>query len=126
MSKRYTFTKACYFESKPDVSLSEELKNKIATQFDSFNSEYDKLAKSYNLKNCIDFKYVRNRLVELNNSNLEFTKTPIQIKTDPIQDAIIDQAFLDKSYFMLGLTKNDLETYLFNKICVNLGWFVVF
>jgi hypothetical protein len=87
-------------------------------QFDLFNNEYDKLAKQYDLKNYISFDYMKNKLINLNNSNLEFTKTPIEIEIDPIHEA-----FLNKH--LLGLGRDELMTYLFNKTCVNLGWFIV-
>jgi hypothetical protein len=123
MSNKYTYTRAHHFRSKLDPSPGDKLNDKIMKQFDLFNNEYDKLAKQYDLKNYISFDYIKNKLIDLNNSNPEFTETPIEIEIDPIHDELIHHAFLNKD--LLGRGRDELMTYLFNKTCVNLGWFVV-
>ena len=123
MFNKYTYTRAHHFRSKLDLSPGDKLNGEIMKQFDLFNNEYDKLAKQYDLKNYISFDYMKNKLIDMNNSNQEFTKTPIEVEIDPIKDELLHQAFLNKN--VLGLGRDELMTYLFNKTCINLGWFVV-
>lgn len=126
----YAFTRAHYFKSKLyDLSnvLDDQLRSKLITQFDLFDEENKKISREYDLKNNISFEYIRNRLIDLNKSNPDFTKIPIQTESDPIQNEIIHQGLLNKSHFVLlglGICRNEITTYLFNKTCVNLGWFV--
>lgn len=56
-----------------------EIDANIISQLDLFYGEFDKLVELYQLKTGIDFYYVKNRLVQLNNANPEFTKTPLTI-----------------------------------------------
>lgn len=123
----YAFTKAHYFKSKLDDSpnmLDEQLRNKLIVQFDLYNEEFKKISIEYDLKNSINFKYIRDQLINLNKSNQDFTKTPIQIESDPIQDEIIHQSLLNKSFITLvglQISKSEITTCLFNRVCINLG-----
>ena len=128
----YPYTNEHYFKSKlDDLSnlsniLDDQLRSKIITQFDLFDGEFKKISIEYDLKNYINFKYIRDQLINLNKSNPNFTKTPIQIESDPIRDEIIHQSLLTKSHLILvefGIKKNEITTYIFNRTCINLGWF---
>ena len=110
-------------ELKQEPEPNPELDANITSQLDLFYSEFDKLVELYQLKTGIDINYVKKRLVQLNNANPEFTKTPLPINTDKHTDYIIDRGLLDKGYVITLFSKNRIATYLFNKTCINLGWF---
>ncbi len=126
---KFTNTKINYFKSKLDESkdlLDNELETKIINQFELFINEYEKICAEYNLKNYISFSYIRDKLINLNKTNQEFTKISIKIETDLIQDELIHQSLLNKSIIILisiNINNKKITTFLFNKTCVSLGWF---
>jgi hypothetical protein len=125
MSSKYSYTRAHHFKSKLDETnetneLNEEKRHKILTQYELFNNEYKNISKEYNLKNCIDFQYIKYTLINLNRNNPEFTKTPIEIEANIFQDDIIHQCLMEK----IPCPKKEITEFLFNKVCINLGWFV--
>lgn len=131
----YAFTRAHYFNSKLDDlpnssdTQNDNLRNKLLTQFKLFDGEYTKISQEYNLKNRIDFSYVKKQLIYLNKHNPNFTKSdPIQFRSDPIRDEIIHESLLNGSILTLAALKigeDELNTYLFAKTCIRLGWFIL-
>lgn len=69
----------------------------------------------------MDLRYVRNKLINLNKSNPDFTVIPIKIETNQIKDDAIYTCLLNKLICEAG--KYEIQAYLFNKTCVSLGWF---
>lgn len=128
-NSKFKFTKAHYFNQKLNESnnqLNNELKNKITNQFKLFMNEHKKINIEYDLKNDISFKYIQVQLTNLNNTYPNFTQEPIQIESDFIQDELIHQSLLEKSWLTLAtFSKEQITTFLFNKICIGLGWFVL-
>ena len=110
---KYAFTKSHYFINtlNENTSLDKDLYTKIITQCHLFNNMYMEIAKTYEIKNSLSLVYLRDRLIDLNKSNPDFTVIPIKIETNPDEEIIYN------------LNKYDLQTYLFNKTCLCLGWF---
>ena len=120
----FKYTKINHFKTNFDCKtneLNEEIRQKILTQYELFNNEYKNLSKEYKFKNYIDFHYIKCTLINLNRNNPEFTKTPIQIETNIFQDEIIHQCLMEK----LPCPKKETTEFLFNKVCINLGWFII-
>jgi hypothetical protein len=70
---------------------------------------YMEIAKTYEIKNSLLLVYLRDKLIDLNKSNPDFTVIPIKIETNPDEEIIY------------GVNKYYLHTYLFNKTCLCLG-----
>lgn len=130
----YAFTRAHYFNSKLDDlpnssdTPNDNLRNKLLAQFKLFDNEYTKISQEYNLKNRIDFSYVKKQLIYLNKHNPNFTESdPIQFRSDPIRDEIIHESLLNGSILTLAalkIGKDELNAYFFAKTCIRLGWFI--
>ena len=121
---KYAFTKSHYFQTRLnelDESLDKELHTKITKQYELFDSMYKKTVKIYEIKNNLDFRYIQNKLIELNKSNLDFTKIPIKIEVNQIKDDAIHMCLLNK--VICGAGKYEIQAYLFNKTCFDLEWF---
>jgi hypothetical protein len=120
---KYAFTTSEHFIKllNEHSLLDKELYIKILTQYKSFDSMYIKIAEIYKIKNKLDLRYVRNKLINLNKSNLDFIVIPIIIETNPIKDDAIYTCLLNK--LICGADKYEIQAYFFNKTCVSLGWF---
>jgi hypothetical protein len=95
---KYAFTTSNHFIKllNEHPLLDKELYIKILTQYESFDSMYIKIAEIYKIKNKLDLRYVRNKLINLNKSNLDFTVIPIKIETNPIKDDAIYTCLLNQ------------------------------
>ena len=124
ISCEYSFTKSHYFQkslNELDELLDKELHIKITKQYELFDSMYEKTIKIYGIKNKLDIRYIRDRLIKLNKSNLDFTKIPIKIEANQIKDDAIHKCLLTK--VMCAAGKYETQAYLFNKTCFDLEWF---
>lgn len=121
MNNKYAYTKAIHFKSKlkDDKTINKELEEKLVMLFKIFDKEFKKISLMYDFKNFISFGYVIKELKKLNEYP-EFTKTPMQIKTDFAQNELLHLALLNKTFIF---NKKEINDYLFNKTCENLGWF---
>jgi hypothetical protein len=123
MTLNFAYTCVHYFKSILDFPIDEinnETKNKILSQYELFDKEYKNISKIYNLKNCINFQYIKYTLISLNKNNPEFTITPIKIEIDEIQNELIHQSLLNKT---ICYAKSQITEVLFNKVCLNWKWF---
>jgi len=124
---KYAFTKSDYFIkllneiNETNEPLDKDLYIKILTQYELFDSMYIKIAEIYKIKNKLDLRYVRDKLIKLNKSNPNFTVIPIKFETNPIKDNAIHTCLLNK--LICGAGKYEIQAYFFNKTCVSLGWF---
>ena len=131
----YAFTRAHYFNSKLDDlpnssdTQNDNLRNKLLTQFKLFDGEYTKISQEYNLKNRIDFSYVKKQLIYLNKHNPNFTKSdPIQFRSDPIRDEIIHESLLNGSILILvelKISKDELNAYPIAKTYIIVSLFII-
>ena len=121
---KYAFTNSYRFQeslNELDELLDKELHIKITMQYELFDSMYKKTVKIYGIKNKLDLRYIRDRLIKLNKSDLDFTIKPIKIETNMVKDETIHLCLLNK--LICDVSKYEIQAYLFNKTCVSLGWF---
>ena len=121
---KYAFASLYRFQkslNELDELLDKESHIKITKQYELFDSMYEKTVKIYGIKNKLDLIYIRDRLIKLNKSNLDFTKIPIKIEVNQIKDDAIHTCLLNK--LICGASKYEIQVYLFNKTCFDLGWF---
>ena len=122
---KYAFTKLDYFIkllneineiNETNEPLDKDLYIKILTQYELFDSMYIKIKEIYKIKNKLDLRYVRNKLIKLNKSNPNFTVIPIKFETNAIHMCLLNK-------LICGAGKYEIQAYLFNKTCISLGWF---
>lgn len=97
--------------------------NELITQSNLFlNCFSNNIFKEYNIKNYLSFKFILNKLIILNKTHQTFTKTPIIISPDIKLYNYIHNS-IKKSFF--GISNIDCHNFLFDKVGVLLGWFVI-
>lgn len=123
MENKYAYTKTHHFNNmlENDKMIDSGLKYKLKTLFKLFDNQYKKTSSIYDLKNFISYSYLLKKLMSLN-ENIEFTKTPILIKTDFGQDELIHFTLLSKCV-LNPFSKDQINEYLFNMTCEKLGWY---
>ena len=123
MENKYAYTKTHHFNYmfENDKMMDSDLKYRLKTLFKLFDNEFKKTLLIYDLKNFISYSYLLKKLM-IFNENIEFTKTPILIKTDFGQDELINFTLLSKCV-LNSFSKAQINEYLFNMTCEKLGWY---
>ena len=126
----YAFKKSYYFQERLNEvveSLDKEFHTKITMQYELFDSMYKKTVNIYGIKNKLDLRYIRDRLIKLNKTNPDFTIIPIKIEVNQAKNDAIHASLLPHMCLlhkvMCAVSKYETQSYLFNKTCFDLKWF---
>lgn len=95
----------------------------ILNQSQSFIKCFEEnILKEYNTKNYLSFKYLIERLNNLNNEFQTFTKIPIILSLNIQKYNEIHHRIKD-SFF--GISNKTVSSYFFTKVGVLLNWFII-
>lgn len=117
-----------YLEQKTMIYV--HVKNKLVKQFEIFYPVSQQIAeKCINSTNKdMPIDYVANKLIELNNIYEEFTIDKIYMERKDVNNLMLFDHLIEpniiKKCMILKFNKKTLVDIIFNKTCLELGWFV--